>query len=121
MNRPESPMREYTALELRGMTDDAVLNAIGEYVRAVRLDHNWTQAELGERAGVHRTTVREVESGGRSSLMTLIQLLRALDRLHLLKNFKASHEISPLELAKLESKRRKRASRANEGLQKPDW
>lgn len=114
-------MREYTALELRGMTDVAILKAIGEYIRAIRLDRNWTQAELGERAGVHRTTVREMESGGRSSLLTLIQLLRALDLLHLLKNFKASHEFSPLELAKLESKRRKRASRASEKPRTSDW
>lgn len=114
-------MREYTALELRGMTDDAILSAIGEFIRAVRLDRNWTQAELGERAGVHRTTVREMESGGRSSLLTVIQLLRALDQLHLLKNFKASHELSPLELAKLESKLRKRASRASKDPRTSEW
>ena len=118
---PSNPMREYTPLELKGMTDNAILIAIGEYIRAVRLDRNWTQAELGERAGVHRTTVRDVEAGNRSGLPILIQLLRSLDQLHLLRHFKVSNELSPLELARLESKRRKRASRTSKGPRSPSW
>jgi hypothetical protein len=46
-----------------------------------------------------------------------------LDQLHALKNFKVSHELSPLELAKLEFNQRKRASRstANPESKKSDW
>ena len=103
-------MKEFSAIELRRMTDDMVLKAVGEYVRSVRLDRNWTQAQLGERSGVHRTTIRDLELGRRSTLRTLIQVLRSLDELQTLKTFKVSKELSPLALAKLEIQERKRAS-----------
>lgn len=105
------------------MTDDAIIKAIGEYIRFVRLDRNLTQEQLANRAGVHRTTIRDLELGKRSTLLTLIQVLRSLDQLQTLKNFKVSKELSPLELAKLEIKERKRA-RGQESDQKPkasDW
>jgi transcriptional regulator with XRE-family HTH domain len=116
-------MNEFSTIELRRMTNDMVIKAIGEYVRSVRLERNLTQEELGDRSGVHRTTIRDLELGRRSTLLTLIQVLRSLDQLHALKNFKVFHELSPLELAKLESNQRKRASRstANPEPKKSDW
>jgi len=116
-------MKEFSTMELKRMTDDMVIGAIGEYVRSARLERNWTQEQLGERSGVHRTTIRDLELGKRSTLLTLIQVLRSLDQLQTLKNFKVSKELSPLELAKLEINERKRASGSKAG-QKPntsDW
>lgn len=105
------------------MTDDMIIKAIGEYIRSIRLDRNITQEQLGDRAGVHRTTIRDLELGKRSTLLTLIQVLRSLDQLETLKNFKVTKELSPLELAKLEVNKRKRAS-GSKSDQKPkssDW
>lgn len=116
-------MKEFTTIELRRMTDDMVIKAIGEYIRSVRLDRNLTQAQLGDRSGVHRTTIRDLELGKRSTLLTLIQVLRSLDQLQTLKNFKISKDLSPLKLAKLEINERKRAS-GSKSEQKPktsDW
>jgi hypothetical protein len=56
----------------------------------------------------------EFEKGKRSNTLTLIQLLRALDKLYVLENFEIKEQISPLKLAKLEKKKRKRASRISE-------
>jgi transcriptional regulator with XRE-family HTH domain len=116
-------MEEFSTNELKRMTDDRVIQAIGEFVRSARLERNWTQAQLGERAGVHRTTVRDLEWGKRSTLLTLIQVLRSLDELQTLKHFKASKVLNPLELAKLEAKQRKRASgaKSTEKPQPTDW
>jgi transcriptional regulator with XRE-family HTH domain len=116
-------MKEFSTIELKRMTDDTIIKAIGEYVRSIRLDRNLTQAQLADRAGVHRTTIRDLELGKRSTLLTLIQVLRSLDQLQTLKNFKVSKELSPLELAKLEINKRKRAS-GSKSDQKPntsDW
>ncbi len=116
-------MKEFSIMTLRQMTDDMILQAIGEYVRSMRLDRNWTQAQLGERAGVHRTTIRDLELGRRSTLITLVQVLRSLDQLQTLKLFKVSNEPNPLELAKLQMNKRKRAS-GSESPQQPtpsDW
>ncbi|MEZ5032917.1 MAG: helix-turn-helix domain-containing protein [Saprospiraceae bacterium] len=116
-------MKEFSTIELKRMTDDMIIQAIGEYIRSIRLDRNWTQEQLGDRAGVHRTTIRDLELGKRSTLLTLIQVLRSLDQLQTLRNFKVSKELSPLELAKIEIKQRKRASGTTSD-QKPktsDW
>tara|TARA_B100000780_G_scaffold271405_1_gene232302 strand:- start:139 stop:489 length:351 start_codon:yes stop_codon:yes gene_type:complete len=116
-------MKEFSTIELKRMTDDMIIKAIGEYVRSIRLDRNLTQEQLGDRAGVHRTTIRDLELGKRSTLLTLIQVLRSLDQLQTLKNFKVSKELSPLEMAKLEIQERKRAS-GSKSDQKPktsDW
>ena len=116
-------MKEFSTIEMKRMTDDMIIKVIGEYIRSVRLDRNLTQEQLGSRAGVHRTTIRDLELGRRSTLLTLIQVLRSLDQLHTLKNFKVSKELNPLELAKLEMDQRKRASGAK-SRQRPktsDW
>ena len=116
-------MKEFSTIELKRMTDDMIIKAIGEYIRSVRLERNLTQEQLGDRSGVHRTTIRDLELGKRSTLLTLIQVLRSLDQLQSLKNFKVSKELSPLELAKLEINERKRAS-GSKSDQKPktsDW
>jgi transcriptional regulator with XRE-family HTH domain len=116
-------MKEYSIIELKRMTDDMIIKAIGEYIRSVRLERNLTQEQLGDRSGVHRTTIRDLELGRRSTLLTLIQVLRSLDELQTLKNFKVSKELNPLELAKLEIEGRKRAS-GTKSKQKPktsDW
>lgn len=105
------------------MTDDMIIASIGEYVRSVRLNKNMTQEQLANLAGVHRTTIRDLELGKRSTLLTLIQVLRALDELQALKNFKVSKELSPLELAKLQIDQRKRASgnSTEDNSQQSDW
>ncbi len=116
-------MKEFSTIELKRMTDDMIIKAIGEYIRSIRLERNWTQKQLGDRAGVHRTTIRDLELGKRSTLLTLLQVLRSLDQLQTLKNFKLSKELSPLELVKLEINERKRAS-GSKPDQKPktsDW
>ena len=42
-------MKEFSNIELKRMTDDMIIKAIGEYIRSVRLDRNLTQEQLGER------------------------------------------------------------------------
>jgi transcriptional regulator with XRE-family HTH domain len=115
-------MKEFSTIQLKRMTDDMIINAIGNFIRNERLERNLTQAKLAERAGLNRTTIRDLEFGRRCTLITLIQVLRSLNQLDVLKNFKVSKELSPLELARLDEKRRKRASGSiNENDPKSDW
>ncbi|MBL1215529.1 MAG: helix-turn-helix transcriptional regulator [Ignavibacteriae bacterium] len=95
-------------------SDAAILKNIGEFIRHHRLSQNKTQNKLAEEAGINRTTLVEFEKGKRSNTITLIQLLRALDKLYVLENFEIKEQISPLKLAKIEKKKRKRASRVSE-------
>jgi len=94
-----------------GMGDNAILKELARFIKQLRLKKNYKQNELAEKAGIHRVTVSEFENGERNiSLLTFIELLRALNELELLETFKVQTTISPLQMAKLESKKRQRAS-----------
>ena len=91
------------------MTDKAIIEAIGEYLRNQRLTLNKTQAQIAEEAGINRWTVSQIENSEAISLTSLIQILRALDVLNVLDKFRIEKQISPIELAKLERQKRQRA------------
>ena len=91
------------------MSDAAIAKKIGQYIRHVRLQQNKTQAHLAEMAGLNRWTISQIENGESITLASLIQILRAIDSLHVLSAFEFSDEISPLEYAKLKKKQKVRA------------
>lgn len=93
------------------MSDIALLQTLGEFIKHHRLEQNKTQSQLAEEAGINRSTLSEFEQGKRSNTLTLIQILRALNQLHIFDQFKVIEKISPIQLAKLEQKKRKRASK----------
>jgi len=101
------------------MSDSALIALIGDYVRHHRLEQNKTQSQLAHEAGIDRSTLAEFEKGRRSNLLTLVQLLRALGLLDVLKAFQVIRQISPLKLAELQQAQRKRASRKR--ARKTDW
>lgn len=94
-----------------GMSDNAILQQLAEFVKQTRLKKNLKQSELAERAGIHRVSLSEFENGYRNiSLLTFIEIFRALNELELLNAFKIQTSISPLQMAKLEASKRRRAS-----------
>ena len=92
-------------------TDQSILAEIGDRIRRRRLDRNLSQGDVAERAGLDRTTVGALEREGRATLLSFVQVLRALDALDELDGFLPAQGPSPLELAKLQGKQRQRASR----------
>ncbi len=105
------------------MSDSAILKVLGEFIKHHRLEQNKSQNQLAEAAGINRSTLSEFENGKRSNTITLIQLLRALDKLDILESFQVQNLPSPIQLAKLEQKKRKRASKKINTGKKPrsDW
>ena len=99
-----------TNTEWVSMTNAAIVNEIGSFIKHKRLEQNKTQSQLAKEAGLNRWTLSKIENGDSITLSTLIQLLRALDTLYVLNDFKFSNEISPIEYAKLQKKKRQRAS-----------
>lgn len=107
---------ENTSIDWAQMSDGAIAKQIGRYIRHERLQQNKTQAQLAETAGLNRWTIGQIENGESITLMSLIQILRALNRLHTLNTFEVSDEISPLEYAKLKKQERVR----NKATKTPD-
>ncbi len=106
------------------MNDQAILFQIGIKLKEIRLEQNITQAQLQDKSGVFRSTISEIENGKNSSLLIIIQLLRAMGRLDMLDSFFVEREISPVEyarmqLAKSKKPRRARATTKANGIQTP--
>jgi len=114
--------------DLYAYTDTAILTIIGERVKRIRLRKNITQQQLADRAGLDRTTVYEFENKGRPiSMLTFVQIIRALGKLDDLGPLLEEPEISPRELAKMQGRKRKRAypvSKPVSGIvnvEEPEW
>lgn len=91
------------------MSDMALAEHIGRFVKEKRMELNKTQDALAHAAGISRSTLSLLEKGETVTLATLLQVLRVLDQLHVLEVFSIQPTISPMQLAKIELKKRQRA------------
>ena len=104
------------------MSDNALALHIGAFIKHHRMESNKTQDALARDAGISRSTLSLLERGETVTLATLIQVLRVLDQLNVMEAFTVKQTISPLALAKIEKKKRKRASRVtNEVENTSNW
>lgn len=104
------------------MSDAAIVETIGAFVKHHRLLQNRTQQQVAIDAGINRSTLVQLENGERVTLLTLIQVLRVLNLFYLMDGFIIKEQLSPLQLAKQEQSKRKRASsKDNEGQNESDW
>ena len=93
------------------MSDPAIVTELGAYLKQIRLQQNLTQEQLAAKAGLSRSAISEMENGKTAtSLITIVQVLRALQQLYLLDNWKTAGQISPLLMAKISGNKRLRAS-----------
>lgn len=90
-------------------TDHTLLKQIGKFVKHHRLLQNRSQEDVSRAASLSRSTLSLLERGEKINLATLIQVLRVLDLLYIMDVFNVEEEISPIEYAKLQKKKRQRA------------
>jgi putative transcriptional regulator len=107
---------------MKSLTAAALAEEIGERLKQARLNRDLTQFEVAELAGVARKTVLNAEKG-KVALDIMIAILMALDLTEQIDLFLPKQEISPLQLAKLQGKKRQRASgqRSNKDEEAPKW
>jgi transcriptional regulator with XRE-family HTH domain len=92
------------------LTDAAVLEELGHRLKRTRLQRNLTQLTLAEEAGVSLATVRNLEDGKPSQLVTLIRVLRVLGLLGGIERAVPEPPPSPIEELRLRGRERRRAS-----------
>lgn len=114
---------EKTSTEWFATSDQGLLNIIGQFIQDTRLQQNKTQQQVAEAAGINRSTVGQIEKGNGGTLLSLLQILRVLEQLPVLRAFEVEHKISPLQIAKLEQQKRQRARNkdANDHTSKVNW
>lgn len=114
---------EKSDISIYSKSDLYYLAVIGEYVRSSRLSQNKTQSEIAEEAGINRTTLSQLEKGKPVNVLSLVQVLRALKKLHLLSKMEIKPQLSPMQLAAIEQKQPQRAGKqkATKAKPKSDW
>ncbi|MFD2907538.1 helix-turn-helix domain-containing protein [Flavobacterium ardleyense] len=93
-------MNDKQYIDWVSMSDAALAQTIGTFVKHHRLAQNKTQEEVANAANISRSTLSLLEKGENITVPTLLQVLRVLDLLYIMNSFKIQEEISPLKLAK---------------------
>ena len=91
-------------------TNEAIRKELGQRLKSERLNQNITQKVLAERAGISRRTLVGAERGEPFTMDTLLSILRKLDCLAQIDLFLPEPGISPIQLSKLNGKKRQKAS-----------
>jgi len=95
-------------MDLYIQTNAAIMRQIGSKLKELRIEKNMKQKELADAAGVSVFTISSIENGKTTSLLTIIQLLRALEHLDYLDSFFQEESISPVAYAKLMKNNKKK-------------
>jgi len=98
------------------LTDEALLARIGPNLARQRVRAGLTQDELARQAGVGKRTVERLEAGESTQLASFFRILRVLGLLPELGALVVESGPSPMELLRMKSKERQRAS---SGQKKP--
>ncbi len=91
------------------MTDRAIVKELGTRLKQLRLNKDFSQKNIADRAGISITAVQGAERG-ETTLLTTIKVLRVLGALEQLDTFIPEPQISPIALARMKGKRRQKAS-----------
>lgn len=103
------------------LSDEALEQRIGHFIKKHRQRKSMTQDELAKAASISRSTLSLLERGETGNLSTLIQLLRVLDQLYVLNPFHFQEQTSPLAQAKMEKKERQRVKKSTSSNQNTAW
>lgn len=80
---------------------------LGAQIRALRLKQNIDQRKLAARAGIALNAVKRLESGKGTTLRTLVQVLRLLNRAEWLKTLAPQVSISPVQMLRTKAPRQR--------------
>ena len=104
------------------MSDEALLQELGQRIARLRLERNLSQAQLAEQAGISKRTLERLEAGAAATQLSLfLRVLRQLDLLERLELLLPEPQASPLALLEQQQSTRKRASRRRVAKPASSW
>lgn len=103
-----TPKRDIVSWQ--SMADPAIVKEIGSSLKQMRLNKNISQMQLAKSSGLSRVTISRMEGGRAATILTIVQVLRALGKLDILNAFHEDAQISPLQLLRMKKYQRQRAS-----------
>lgn len=117
-------LQKHNNNDLYSLSNLQIIGQIGLHLKNMRLFKNYTQEYIAQISGIDRASISSIENGRPASLLSLIQIMRALNILEDLNSFFIDPPVSPRLLAKLEEKVRKRGrinSRDKEKKEDSEW
>ncbi len=96
------------------MTDSSIAEELGGRLEQLRLEANKPQKEIAYELGISEGTYRKAIMG-RARFEVIIGIMRILEQLENLENFLPDRPFSPIEMLKLQGKKRRRASSRKSG------
>lgn len=93
------------------MSNPAILAKLGVRIKETRIRRCVTQEELALTSGVSSLTVANIEKGKSVTMLMFLAVLRSLGLLENLENLIPEAKMSPLQLKKLQGKKRYRVRR----------
>jgi transcriptional regulator with XRE-family HTH domain len=90
------------------MTDSAIAKELGRRLEQMRLEANIPQKAIADELGISEGTYRHAING-KAKFEVIIGILRVLGKLENVDNFLPELPFSPIELLKLDGKKRQRA------------
>jgi len=103
------------------LSDEAVLHELGQRLARYRLNRNMTQSALAAESGVSTPTIQRLESGQSTQAANLIRVLRTLKLLENLDALLPEPAISPLQQARMQGRKRQRASSPRQHKPSTPW
>ena len=97
--------------EIYALADGAILVQIGAKLKEERVERNLSQKDLATACGLSAFSISQMENGHNTSLLSLIMVLRALNRLEIFEELLRERPVSPVAMSEYMKKHpeRKRA------------
>lgn len=96
------------------MTDSVIAEELGRRLEQIRLESNKPQKEIAYELGISEGTYRKATKG-RARFEVIIGIMRTLEQLENLESFLPDQPFSPIEMLKLQGKKRQRAASKRSG------
>ena len=80
------------------LTDRVLLARMGQKLKQIRIAKKLSQQQLAAHCGLSAFSISQIENGSNPSVLSLLTILRALDKLDYLSVFWADEPINPIAL-----------------------
>lgn len=110
-------MKSY--IDIYPLSDLAIIKEVGQNIRNMRLNQNLSQQQLADNAGVDRITIGKLENGKPVNMITMVQVLRALQRLDVLSQLLTEPQVTPYMFREAQAHYRLRASKPRKSKNTP--
>ena len=94
--------------DIYALTDFAILAQIGQKLKEARIEQNISQKALADNCGLSTFSISQMENGHNTSLLSLVMVLRALNRLDVFSELFKQKPLSPVALSEMMKKMPKR-------------